>query len=305
MNRKTVWTRGFTLIELLVVIAIIAILIGLLLPAVQKVREAANKMSCQNNLKQLSLAMHGYHDAHSMLPAPTGKAPDLCCWGTWVVLVMPYVELKNLAVLYKNWGGNDSTGDRYNTGANAANVTTKRMKVMTCPTDVAQAPFANIQSHNYAVNFGNTTYGQGNYNGVTFTGAPFYFGASKDVKLTDITDGTSNTLIVGEVIQGVGSDLRGFTWWSDATQFTAHWQPNTSIPDRIYTISYCNNVAPNPPCAATTGGFPTQFASRSRHSGGVNAGLADGSVRFFQNSIDLNIWRALGSSAGGEVVGAP
>lgn len=305
MRKSSNTKGGFTLIELLVVIAIIAILIGLLLPAVQKVREAAAKMTCQNNLKQLSLAMHGYHDAYLKLPQPTGKAPDLCCWGTWVVLVMPYIELNNLFVLYKNWGGNDTTGDRYNTGTNATNVTTKRMKVMTCPSDTPQAPFSDIKSHNYAVNFGNTTYSQTTYNGVTFGGAPFYYGASKDVKMTDITDGTSNTLIVGEVIQGVGSDLRGFTWWSDATQFTAHWQPNTSIPDRIYTATYCNNVAPNPPCAVTTGGFPTQFAARSRHTGGVSAGLADGSVRFFTNSIDLNVWRALSTSAGGEVITVP
>ncbi|MEZ6142158.1 MAG: DUF1559 domain-containing protein [Zavarzinella sp.] len=292
--------RGFTLIELLVVIAIIAILIGLLLPAVQKVREAANRSKCSNNLKQIGIAMHSLNDTEGTLPPGTGASG--CCWGTWQVLILPYIEQDNMFRLYQNWGGNDSTGPRYGGAPNTTNVTTKRIPTLTCPSDTPNAPIGGITSHNYAVNYGATSYAQpATLNGVQHLGAPFN-NNNKRVKLTDITDGSSNTMLVAEVLQGRNSDLRGFTWWGDACQFTAYNGPNSSSPDAIYTAGYCVNTLPSLPCTVSTATYPTMFASRSRHTGGVQAAMGDGSVRFVRNAITISTWRAMATSQGGEVV---
>jgi prepilin-type N-terminal cleavage/methylation domain-containing protein/prepilin-type processing-associated H-X9-DG protein len=296
---------GFTLIELLVVIAIIAILIGLLLPAVQKVREAASRMSCSNNLKQLAIAVHSYHDAQNMLVPGTGNFG--CCWGTWIIKIMPYIEQDNLERQYVNWGGNDTSGPRYSAAPNTTNVTNKRLKVLTCPSDIPNAPFSNLTNHNYALNYGNTSYTQAaTLNGVVFGGAPFgpnFNGQLKQIKLVNILDGTSNTFMIGEVLQGQGRDLRGFIWWGDATGFTTYLGPNSPLPDRIYTAFYCNNLPQfGLPCDVSVTSNPTMFAARSRHTNGLQMAMCDGSVRYFSNTININAWRALSTSTGGEVI---
>ncbi|MEW4489987.1 DUF1559 domain-containing protein [Thalassoglobus sp. JC818] len=303
---KTQRRRGFTLIELLVVIAIIAILISLLLPAVQQAREAARRTQCKNNLKQIGLAMHNYHDVNKGFPV----AQFGCCWGTWIVGILPYIDQANLYNIYVNdrkYGVPSDTA-RYGHAANLP-VTTTRLVSLTCPSDSPNVPIGEITSHNYAVNFGNTAFGQhAELNGVEFGGAPFINTPSgtpaRNQSISDLRDGTTSTILVSEVLQGVDRDLRGFAWWADATQFTTYLPPNSAIPDRIYSSSYCNNLPEqNLPCDVSSTTNPTMFGSRSRHVGGVQVTLADGSCRFISENLSLDTWRALSTAKGAEVIG--
>jgi prepilin-type N-terminal cleavage/methylation domain-containing protein len=310
--------RGFTLIELLVVIAIIAILIGLLLPAVQKVREAAARMKCSNNLKQLGLAHHNYHDSYGHLMPMV--SPSGCCWGTWTVLIMPYIEQDNVYRLYQNWGGTDSvnsnfpaqgtgTFPRYSSAPNTTNVTGRRYPMFSCPSDQDNNPIGQISNINYVVNGGNGgTYGAAGpaplpsgYSRMhgMFDGA----NRTRKIKLTDITDGLTNTIMMAEVLQGQGRDLRGFAWWGDASAMSTYYPPNTNANDLIYTSFYCNNQPQQGlPCSGAGG---AHHSARSRHANGVNVALGDASVRFIPNSIDPTIWRNLGPGADGFVVQLP
>ena len=319
MRRRT----AFTLIELLVVIAIIAILIGLLLPAVQKVREAANRMACQNNLKQLGLALHNYHDGNGTLPkAEDSKEVYTCCWGTWQMLILPYIEQEAAFRNYQNWGGSDSvltnwpaptpssvpkgSYPRYGSDVNIQSTTGRRYAVLTCPSDQPNSPIGRITSHNYVVNYGNTSYYQAPFQGVPFLGAPFV--PRKTVRIQDITDGLSNTVLMLEVRQGQRKDLRGFTWWGPATAGETFFPPNTTSPDAIQYApgdgtGFCDPLPPNPPCVAPTGAYPYIQSARSYHPGGVQVVLGDGSARFIENNINLQVWRNLGSSKDGQPLG--
>jgi prepilin-type N-terminal cleavage/methylation domain-containing protein/prepilin-type processing-associated H-X9-DG protein len=296
--------RGFTLVELLVVIAVIAVLVGLLLPAVQKVREAASRLRCQNNLKQIGLATHNYHDAN--LALPNGVGSHGCCWGTWQVLILPYIEQGALFNLFLNFGGSDATngGIRYGSAANLP-CTSNVIPALRCPTDRDRPNPGGVSYHNYIVNAGNTDLYQiplaSTVTGGTttpFLGAPFnaYQGdpvttegadfdqttapatwavvgggiLGKPVRLEAVTDGLSNTLLASETIKGQGSDLRGYTWWGSAAFFTTYIGPNSSYPD-IMVGGGCN-AALNPPCNTTPEAsaiYPRVVAARSYHGGGA------------------------------------
>jgi len=312
--------RGFTLIELLVVIAIIAILIALLVPAVQKVREAAARTQCANNIKQVALAMHGYHDLRRHLPE--GMSPAGWAYGTWQVLTLPHLEEADLASQYLNYGNKGPGTEIYYDPANRIAITSKRIDKLLCPSDLPRPADGwpstdanpNCSYHNYLANYGNTTmqYVGGGplmeqapvYNGATFAGAPFYNGNPQP--LSNITDGTSNTLLLSEIIQGrrrSSNDLRGLTWWGPGAFFETNLKPNDPGPDIFWAnTSWCDSSHPNPPCIPYVGAPMWLFAARSRHEGGVNVALCDGSVRFISNGITLAVWQALGTSRGGETL---
>jgi prepilin-type N-terminal cleavage/methylation domain-containing protein/prepilin-type processing-associated H-X9-DG protein len=322
--------RGFTLIELLVVIAIIAVLIALLLPAVQAAREAARRAQCVNNLKQIGIGMHNYVSAMGSLP-PGVKG---CCYGSWQVFALPWVEQQSMFNAWNTLGSNANNGGPYDgilryAGVCNTTVTQRHVNVYKCPSDGGNMNLTGVgiltTSHNMVVNFGNTDLDQNTpYFGVTFLGAPFSdIGAplpdqntvqnpGKMVSVANgtfgfqaILDGTSNTLMTSEVIVGQSGDLRGFGWWSNGAIFSAWATPNSSILDILPSGGYCVPSNPmNPPCdpngqSATSGLI---VSARSRHPGGVNAGMCDGSVRFVKNSISLITWRALSTTQGSEVI---
>jgi prepilin-type N-terminal cleavage/methylation domain-containing protein/prepilin-type processing-associated H-X9-DG protein len=339
MRRKR--RLAFTLIELLVVIAIIAVLIGLLLPAVQKIREAAARMSCTNNLKQIALANMNYENTNGVFLPGVGK--NGCCWGTWMIPILPYIEQDNLFRLYTNFGGLDTTGGRYNSTTYAGqpiqnnNVVSTRLTSFTCPSDTPQV-WSGRTKHNYVLNAGNTTFYQvqlplgctiGRPGCVPFLGAPFSWYANSDLvwdstvpwnvppprgpdpaqgkmgrplPISELTDGTSNTMMASEAIQGRGNDLRGFTWWGGAAGFTTYLGPNSNEPD-VVTGGICvPSTAPKMPCVEpSTPSRARLMGARSNHSGGLNAAMCDGSVRFVQDNISIDIWRAMSTSRGGEV----
>jgi prepilin-type N-terminal cleavage/methylation domain-containing protein/prepilin-type processing-associated H-X9-DG protein len=304
---------AFTLIELLVVIAIIAILIALLVPAVQKVREAAARTQCTNNLKQLALAMHNHHSDRGTLPEGVSNATPYWGQGNWQVSILPYLEQDALRKLYFDYGV--SNGRNYYHVDNLNGATGRQLPTLLCPSDGGTNPNGwpatgnpprSATYHNYVVNFGNTAIDESanwqvaTFNGFTFQGAPFTRG--RPVRLIRITDGSSNTLLASEVIIGQGHDLRGLTWWGSGSGFETSLRPNDSAPDLSWSdSSWCNPTPPNPPCAFRTNAYV--FGARSRHTGGVNVALCDGSVRFVSNTIDPATWRALSTTQGQEVVG--
>jgi prepilin-type N-terminal cleavage/methylation domain-containing protein/prepilin-type processing-associated H-X9-DG protein len=325
--------RGFTLVELLVVIAIIGILVALLLPAIQAAREAARRSQCVNNLKQLGVAFQNYHDTYKQLPVGAYS----CCWGTWQPAILPFLEEQALADMYQFLPKALPPGvpvpffddvyryDALNLSKNPPirnrDVCQRRIAVLTCPSDEPQVYTGSggpglgatpgVTFHNYVANFGNT-----NHVGSTIFASPNvqYFGspfigqddgtAGPNHRLfttfRKITDGLSKTLMISETVQGQGGDLRGFTWWGWSAGFETFVPPNGSDTDRLQNMSYCKKeIAPNPPCAAAAGRF-FYNAARSRHSGGVNAMMCDGSVHFVVDDVDLATWRAASTTKGDE-----
>jgi prepilin-type N-terminal cleavage/methylation domain-containing protein/prepilin-type processing-associated H-X9-DG protein len=321
---------GFTLIELLVVIAIIAILIGLLLPAVQRVREAAQRAKCKNNLKQIGLAMHNYHGVVGHFPAgylATNPGPNLADdrgsgWG-WAAILLPYVEQDNL---YRQIQiGTDITDPVHQS------VRTTSLSVYLCPSDPGETTFAvdTLDDSEPYQNLlkdmaGNTVrVAHASYVGMfgqpEVTPDPGFLSPdaergparrgmlyrNSNVRIEDVTDGTSNTLFVGER----SSNLAYATWVGAVTG----GQVPAKISDPfgfgpegapILVLGHTGDDSDVPPHT------PNSAANHvddfwSFHSQGVNFLMVDGSVRTINDSINPRVWWALGTRAGGEPVTVP
>jgi prepilin-type N-terminal cleavage/methylation domain-containing protein/prepilin-type processing-associated H-X9-DG protein len=310
---------GFTLIELLVVIAIIAVLIGLLLPAVQKVREAAARIKCQNNLKQWALALHSYHDTNNKLVYGSKLPLNTTNRQSWGPPLWPYIEQSALAAQYD-----------YNTGfylppniiTNTLNgPLAKSVPTYYCPSDRGSPAYAEGDQYwrvrgNYAVNWGPVPFQTVPSTPIPVGVAPFgftdYFSRNlpRESRLTDFTDGTSNTMLLSEKImhpQDSVFDHRGDFLNDDGggNIFTTLDTPNNGI-DAMKFPQYCTPT-PDLPCTTATGvgsRYAMRQSARSRHSGGVNVALGDGSIRFVSNNIALATWQALSTMNGGEVLDA-
>ena len=327
--------RGFTLIELLVVIAIIAILIGLLLPAVQKVRAAAARMSCQNNLKQIGVACHTFTDAVGGMPPaivmPYGQNGN---WGldsditntgfgpNWAIFILPYIEQDNLYRLMDvtAWLQPGVSGS-----ANWKNYRDRTIKTYLCPSDgnngtmySGTAGGVNTWARgNYAANAGtqwwpdsvdNNAVGNG---GVNNGRGPFTIGnrIRKGVKIENISDGSSNVIMVNEVRAGiVSTDPRG-VWalgFPGSSVTSAHGRGGDArIPNDPSGCSDDVMFAKDMPAQGMGNWEPClswQATARSMHGTGVNVCLADGSVRYISNSVGDVTWELLNSSDDGQVL---
>ena len=316
--------RAFTLVELLVVITIIGILIALLLPAVQAAREAARRTTCNNNLKQLALGAQNYLNASKIFPlgygiikANFGSGSTGSGNWSWAVRLYPYVE---------QGGVLDTVSFRWDLDVASTQpqywpIFTQDIPVFQCPsvpgsgyvhfnatgTCVTAVPAFNQARSSYAGNWGIgcqecSNRPRGMFDDSTNT-------TSGVVAVSDVRDGLANTAIFSEFIPGYGCTGRGWMAHGEGQCYMHDYGPNTLVPDSVRWCSASrdptNQDPPQSPCIQNANARMVLHSARSFHPGGVQVALADGSVRFVGQTVDLSAWRALGTREGRETLALP
>jgi len=311
--------KGFTLIELLVVIAIIAILIALLVPAVQKVREAAARLQCSNNLKQLALACQGYADVNGKKLPPGGYYN----WderGTWHVYILPFMEQAPLFNTATAAAGGPLATTGNSVGRAWGVFSGKTLPYGRCPSDDWNQGTATIS--NYVGSLGsqcatgpcgfnpNQQYCNGNAYGWGYSTSPDHGNTLTTGELrglfnrlgcsvyfpASIPDGTSNTIMIGEAMGGVHDHLQNNAWWG--------YNLGSSHCTTIIPINYRKpEDMTQATCDRQTSNWNISWGFGSRHTGGANFAFADGSVHFLQQSIDIGAYNKLGCRNDGQPVG--
>ncbi len=322
MSRRN--SSGFTLVELLVVIAIIGILIALLLPAVQAAREAARRSQCTNNVKQLSLAMHNYHDTHKQFPPGSMRwtAPFVgSSWQSshvsWICLILPFIEQ---SAIHDQINFSDTRP--WQSAPAKPGYLLRKVKIsgVLCPSDGETIYPNDVVGNNYVACSGasdGVDGGRFNVAGVRFFRGIMLENAKHS--FANVKDGSSNTMLVGECLIGRPYICRsqcGTNTWPQPSCYTgtdgltltsdnesgrgqswmrgyggAEWAFNTLMPpnDRFTANHEC-----------MTGSTRGAYTARSEHPGGVNIGMGDGSVRFVGETVDLWTWRAASTMDGSE-----
>ncbi|MCC9608072.1 DUF1559 domain-containing protein [Blastopirellula sp. JC732] len=299
--------QGFTLVELLVVIAIIGVLIALLLPAVQQAREAARRMDCTNKLKQIGLACHMHHDTYGVLPpgnvgVVSNTAADE---SIWAIYLLPFIEQK---ALYDSANFKAGFG-----GGNAANelVTGAKLEAYLCPSDTPVDNWLNFAAHrSYVANngIGPGREGDASHANIRPRAEKGVMFCDSKLRLADLTDGTTNTAMMTEIINvpaaGTTGDQRGSNY-SEGAYYHHNYTPGDSTPDQTRN-GHCVSTT-FAPCVGVFNGYwdrQLRTTARSNHPGGVNLLAGDGSVHFVGETIELNVWRSLGTpqAINGEVL---
>lgn len=306
--------RGFTLIELLVVIAIIAILISLLLPAVQQAREAARRTQCKNNLKQLGLALHNYHDVHGSFPpgyfARNVSATDMAAAETgpgfaWGVAILPFLDQQNL------FNEIDFTLD----AEDAANLPSGQtvLNGFLCPTDPAPRVFALPSGTELAASNYVGIYGYGSVSMAPGSGTGVFY-RNSSTRIRDITDGTSNTICIGERmhehdnVDALAQVDANSTWYA---AIPASPRPAGMVmvammeqsPSLVLGHVGQDAMGPMPAMHHTPNNTNHIVNFSSNHTGGVQFLLCDGSVHFMSENIHYDTFRYMGERADGQILG--